>query len=80
MTASLLENLEMDWEMTVLPQPKAPGTAHVPPSTEGKIASTTRRPVVRAWLPGIFCTMGRARRTGQKWANFNSWVWCVCSL
>ena len=28
---SLLENLETDCEMTVLPQPKAPGMATVPP-------------------------------------------------
>lgn len=28
---SELENLERDWEMTVLPHPKAPGTATVPP-------------------------------------------------
>lgn len=28
--------------MTVLPQPKAPGMAQVPPSTEGKRASRTR--------------------------------------
>ena len=30
--------------MTVFPQPKAPGTATVPPKTEGKIVSTTLRP------------------------------------
>ena len=47
-TASLFENFEIDCEMTVLPQPKAPGTAHVPPNTDGKMASTTLRPVVRA--------------------------------
>lgn len=28
--------------MTVFPQPKAPGMAQVPPSTEGKRASRTR--------------------------------------
>lgn len=33
--ASELENLASDCEITVLPQPKAPGTAQVPPSTEG---------------------------------------------
>jgi len=31
MMASELENLERDWEMTVLPQPKAPGIEQVPP-------------------------------------------------
>lgn len=30
---SLLEYLDSDWEMTVLPQPKAPGMAVVPPCT-----------------------------------------------
>ncbi len=30
---SLFENLERAWEMTVLPQPKAPGIAVVPPCT-----------------------------------------------
>ena len=30
---SLLENLEIAWEMTVLPHPKAPGIAVVPPCT-----------------------------------------------
>ena len=30
---SELENLDSDWEMTVLPQPKAPGIAVVPPCT-----------------------------------------------
>mmetsp|Transcript_2048 Transcript_2048/g.7143 ORF Transcript_2048/g.7143 Transcript_2048/m.7143 type:complete len:201 (+) Transcript_2048:934-1536(+) len=68
--------------MTVLPQPKAPGTAHVPPSTEGKMESMTRRPVVRAALPGSFSAAGRGRRTGQKcdsasscvrpWASFST--------
>ena len=41
---SLLENLDTDWEMTVLPQPKAPGMATVPPWTLGKRASSTRWP------------------------------------
>ena len=31
--ASELENLERDWEITVLPHPKAPGIAVVPPWT-----------------------------------------------
>ena len=31
MTASQLENFDRDWEMTVFPHPKAPGTAQVPP-------------------------------------------------
>ena len=42
MMPSLLEYLESAWEMTVLPHPNAPGMAHVPPSTEGNITSSTR--------------------------------------
>lgn len=34
--------LESAWLMTVFPQPKAPGMAHVPPRTEGNNASSTR--------------------------------------
>jgi len=30
-----LEYLERAWEIQVLPQPKAPGIAQVPPSTDG---------------------------------------------
>mmetsp|Transcript_10633 Transcript_10633/g.21141 ORF Transcript_10633/g.21141 Transcript_10633/m.21141 type:complete len:215 (-) Transcript_10633:196-840(-) len=63
---SLLENFDKDWEMTVLPHPNAPGTAHVPPSTEGNSASTTRSPVVSATLPGSFSAVGLGMRTGQK--------------
>ena len=33
MMTSLLEYLDRDWEMTVLPHPKAPGIAVVPPCT-----------------------------------------------
>jgi hypothetical protein len=33
MTMSLFENFDNDWEMTVLPHPKAPGIAVVPPCT-----------------------------------------------
>jgi len=57
--------------MTVFPQPKAPGTAQVPPRTEGKMPSMTRRPVVRAWFPGSFSAMGLGLRTGQKWDRVN---------
>jgi hypothetical protein len=41
MMPSELEYLDSACEMTVLPQPKAPGMAHVPPSTDGKSASST---------------------------------------
>mmetsp|Transcript_55401 Transcript_55401/g.125902 ORF Transcript_55401/g.125902 Transcript_55401/m.125902 type:complete len:215 (+) Transcript_55401:229-873(+) len=77
---SLFENLDRLWEITVLPQPKAPGTAQVPPSTEGKSASTTRSPVVRAVLPGSLSAVGRGIRTGQKWDMLSAVVWPVCSL
>ena len=42
---SLLEYLDSACEITVLPQPKAPGMAHVPPSTDGNITSRTLCPV-----------------------------------
>ena len=47
---SELEYLERACEMQVLPQPKAPGIAQVPPKTEGNNASKTLYPVNR----GIF--------------------------
>ena len=52
-------------EMHVLPQPKAPGMAHVPPSTEGKSVSMTRWPVMSASRPGSFSSTGRGSRTGH---------------
>ena len=52
--------------MTVFPQPKAPGTAQVPPSTEGKSASITRWPVRSGMLPSSFSAVGRGERTGLK--------------
>ena len=50
--ADVLEYLDSACEMHVLPQPKAPGMAHVPPSTEGKSTSITRWPasVCRAFF------------------------------
>mmetsp|Transcript_7003 Transcript_7003/g.9837 ORF Transcript_7003/g.9837 Transcript_7003/m.9837 type:complete len:217 (-) Transcript_7003:278-928(-) len=80
MMASLLLNLDSDCEMTVFPQPKAPGTAQVPPSTLGKMPSMTRRPVVSAALPGSFSTTGRGRRTGHRWHIFSSYVRSCASL
>merc|ERR1712070_226010 len=64
-TASLLENFDRDWEITVLPQPNAPGTAQVPPSTEGNTASSTRCPVIRGLFAASFSATGRGDRTGQ---------------
>mmetsp|Transcript_17529 Transcript_17529/g.68000 ORF Transcript_17529/g.68000 Transcript_17529/m.68000 type:complete len:250 (+) Transcript_17529:1102-1851(+) len=65
---SELENLETDCEITVLPQPKAPGIAVVPPCTHGKRASRTRCPVSRGWSPASFSVTGRGTRTGQLWS------------
>ena len=66
--------------MTVLPQPKAPGTAHVPPKTDGNNPSMTRSPVINGALPGNFSTIGRGRRTGQKWLKDNLCVLFCVSL
>ena len=61
--------------MTVLPQPKAPGTAQVPPSTDGKSASMTRWPVSSGESPASFSVTGRGVRTGQ-----NCCIVCCVSL
>eukprot|EP00438_Fugacium_kawagutii_P025435 Skav204280 [mRNA] locus=scaffold409:170715:179232:- [translate_table: standard] len=53
------------WEITVLPQPKAPGTAAVPPKVTGKSASMTRSQVKSASFPWSFSTTGRDSRTGH---------------
>jgi hypothetical protein len=45
MTALQLENLERACEMTVLPQPKAPGMAQVPPNTDLNQSKEKRRHV-----------------------------------
>jgi len=45
---SLLEYLDRDWEMTVLPQPKAPGMAVVPPCTQ--LGTGTRGDGPERWL------------------------------
>ena len=63
MMQSELEYLERACEMTVLPQPNAPGTAQVPPSTEGKRASITRWPVSSGASPASFSETGRGVRT-----------------
>ena len=62
---SLLENLDTDWLMTVLPQPKAPGMATVPPWTEGKRASSTRWPTRKGLSAECFSVVGRGTRTGH---------------
>ena len=65
MMQSEFEYLDSACEMTVLPQPKAPGTAQVPPSTDGKRASMTRWPVRSGDEPASFSATGRGVRTGQ---------------
>lgn len=42
--ASEFENLDSDWEITVFPHPKAPGTAHVPPCTDLATAREEAKP------------------------------------
>merc|ERR1712187_509416 len=66
-TQSALEYLDKAWEITVLPQPKAPGTAAVPPNVTGKSASQTRSQVSNASFARIFSTTGRGERTGHFW-------------
>jgi len=68
----VLEYLESACEMQVLPQPKAPGMAQVPPSTEGKRTSSTRWPVMSASRPGSFSATGRGLRTGHLCAMVTS--------
>ncbi|PTQ40057.1 hypothetical protein MARPO_0042s0092 [Marchantia polymorpha] len=51
--------------MTVLPHPKAPGMAQVPPSTDGKSASSTRCPVSSGVSAGSFVADGLGVRTGH---------------
>ena len=79
MMASELEYLDSACEMHVLPQPKAPGMAQVPPSTDGKKVSMTRWPVTSARLPASFSRTGRALRTGQKCDMPSLWILPVAS-
>ena len=65
MMPSLLEYLESACEITVLPQPKAPGIAQVPPSTLGNITSSTRWPVSSGVFAGSFSATGLGARTGH---------------
>lgn len=53
MMTSLLEYLDKDWEMTVFPQPKAPGMAVVPPCTH-------LRTEKRGGYRKTFCWLGKA--------------------
>lgn len=71
---SELEYLDSDWEITVLPQPKAPGMAVVPPCTQGKRASSTRWPVSRGKSAVIFSATGRGLRTGHTCIMLSLWT------
>ena len=62
----MFEYLEIAYEIQVLPHPKAPGIAQVPPSTEGNKLSKTLCPVNRGTLPLNFSAKGLGYRTGQK--------------
>jgi len=64
MTSELLY-FDSDWEMTVFPQPKAPGMAVVPPCTQGKRASNTLCPVSNGKSAANFSAEGLGVRTGQ---------------
>ena len=66
--------LELWPPLHTFPHPKAPGTAQVPPSTDGKSPSITRSPVISGVFPGSFSVIGRGRRTGQKWLRVSMWV------
>ena len=58
--------------MTVLPHPKAPGIAHVPPWIHGNNASRIRWPVTSGVVLVIFSAVGLGFLTGQWWAIVNS--------
>lgn len=61
------------YEMQVLPQPKAPGIAHVPPNTDGKRESKILYPVSKGTSPTSFWANGLGSLTGQKWLIENSY-------
>ena len=52
---------------TVLPVPKPPGIAALPPSATGNSASRMRWPVRSGAAEGSRAWTGRGSRTGQKW-------------
>jgi len=74
MMPSLLLNLESACEITVLPQPKAPGIAQVPPRTAGKRPSSTRWPVSSGSLASSLALEGRGARTGQSCSIENAFA------
>ncbi len=58
----------------VLPVPKPPGTAAVPPLAMGNMVSMTRWPVMSGWEMGRRVLVGRGVRMGHFWHIFTSWV------
>lgn len=73
MMAVQFEYLDRACEMTVLPQPNAPGMAQVPPRTDGNSESRTRWPVTSGTSAASFSLTGRGSRTGQKCDMPNEW-------
>jgi hypothetical protein len=64
MIHSELEYFDKAYEIQVLPHPKAPGIAHVPPYTEGNNESNTLYPVSSGVLPANLSATGLAYLTG----------------
>ncbi len=71
---SEFEYLDSAYEIQVFPQPKAPGMAQVPPSTDGNRESSTLCPVKRGTFPASFSATGRTCLTGQYWLIWMFWV------
>lgn len=61
---SEFENFEIDCEITVFPQPNAPGIAAVEPYANGNRPSRTRCPVMRGQSEGIFSAYFAGDLTG----------------
>ena len=74
MIPSELLNFDRACEMTVLPQPKAPGMAQVPPRTAGKRPSRTRWPVSRGSFARSLALVGLGARTGHSCSIENAFL------
>ena len=59
---------------TVLPEPKGPGTAAVPPLAMGNSVSMMRWPLFIGRAGVYFWLYGLGIRTGQFWTMVSSWV------
>ena len=72
---SALQPLASVSSSTVLPVPKPPGMAALPPSATGNRQSMTRWPVTSGSPDGSRARTGRGTRTGQSWPMASSrWV------